>query len=87
MKLQCFSVLDQVAMAFLPPFFGRSKGEAIRSFTDAILDQNHMFSKHRSDFVLFWIGEFDDASGKFEAVEPQRVLSGTEAVNTSEWTP
>lgn len=73
-----FAVLDKAVGAFLPPFAQRSKGEAIRSFTDAVNDEKHQFSRHQGDYVLYSIGQFDDATGMFVAVEPERVIGALE---------
>lgn len=80
MKLQMFAVLDQAVGAFLQPFFSRAKGEAIRSFSDAVNDKEHMFFRHSTDYVLFFLGEFDDSSGIFVGVEPVRVLAARECL-------
>lgn len=78
MKLQCFSVHDKASGAFLPPFYGRARGEAIRAFTSACGDGQHQFSKSLGDYVLYYCGEFDDGAGIFIPVEPQRIISGLE---------
>jgi len=78
MIFKAFSVRDQAVEAFLPLFLVRSRGEAIRSFSQAVLDPNHQFAKHKSDFVLFELGEWDDVAGLFAPCEPVRVLSGIE---------
>lgn len=79
MKLQVISVFDDAAKAFLPPFFVRSKGEAIRSFCDAVLDEKHQFHRHREDYILYSLGEFDDRDGTitFDSA-PTRLLLGVE---------
>nr|QJB19096.1 MAG: nonstructural protein [Microvirus sp.]QJB19319.1 MAG: nonstructural protein [Microvirus sp.] len=79
MKLLAFSVRDEKVEAFLPPFFCRSKGEAIRSFTQAVDNPEHAFARNLPDFVLFEVGAFDDVAGTFSFQEPLRVLSGFEA--------
>ncbi|QCQ84738.1 nonstructural protein [Blackfly microvirus SF02] len=78
MILQVFSVLDKAVLAFLPPFFVRSKGEAIRSFSDACQDKEHQFAKHMTDYVLMYLGEWDDKSGAFVSCEPERVVAAHE---------
>lgn len=78
MKLYVFSVLDNAVGAFLPPFYARSKGEAIRSFTEAANAAEHAFKKNSRDYVLFQLGVFDDVSGVFDCGEPDRVLSAAE---------
>lgn len=78
MKLYAFSVRDEAVGSFLPPMFFRSKGEAIRAFSDAVANPEHQFAKHMSDYVFFCVGEFNDASGMFGAFEPVRIMSAFE---------
>lgn len=80
MKLVVASVLDKAVGAFLQPFFARSKGEAIRSFSDACGNPEQAFVKHPDDFVLYLFGTFDDGSGMFEVAEPVRVVSARECM-------
>lgn len=61
--LQLFSVFDVKVGVFAPPFCGRSRGEAIRSFTDACKDESLPFKRHPGDYKLYFMGEFDDNSG------------------------
>lgn len=78
MILEVYSVMDKAVKAFLPPFFVRSKGEAIRSFSDACNDGKHQFAVHSADYLLVYLGTFDDSNGLIVGVEPQRVISATE---------
>lgn len=80
MKLLVFSVYDKAVGAYLQPFFCRSKGEALRSFADACNDEKNNFNKHASDFLLVSLGEYDDAAGTFECVDPVRVISAVECL-------
>lgn len=84
MKLLAYSVRDEAVQAFLPPFYVRHLGEAIRSFSDAALDAQHQFYKHRSHYVLYAVGSFDDASGLFQSAEPVRVISALECHSPEE---
>lgn len=70
MKLLAFTVFDSAAEAYLQPFFARSEGEAIRSFSTAASSEDHMFAKHAADYTLFKIGTFDDATGLLEVPHP-----------------
>jgi len=80
MKLVLCTAYDSVAGAFMTPFFVRSRGEAIRSFVDAINDDKHQFSKHGPDFSLYVVGEFDDNSGLISIPhEPERLITGFDA--------
>lgn len=63
MKVKMFCVYDSKAEAYLQPFFMATKGQALRAFTEVCNDSNHTFFKHASDYTLFEIGEYDDATG------------------------
>jgi hypothetical protein len=78
MILQVFSVFDKAVGAHLQPFFCRSKGDALRSFGDACNDEKHQFYQHGMDYMLVFLGEFDDVSGLFKCGEPSRLLSALE---------
>lgn len=75
MQLKVYSVYDSKAGVYMPPVFNRSNGEAIRSFTDALRDPNHMFHKHAADFTLFFLGQWHDGSNVWE-IEPAAVNLG-----------
>lgn len=86
-KLSVYAIYDMAVGAYLPPFYSRSSGEAIRSFTDACNQKDSPFYKHASDFYLTRIGEFDDASGHFSTGEPLRLIGATEVVHDDIFTP
>lgn len=75
-----YSVLDKAVNAFLPPFFARARGEAIRSFSEAANDEKHQFRRHLDDYVLYELGEFNDAAGIFTCGEPVRIISARECL-------
>lgn len=78
MIMYAFSVHDKAVGAFLPVFFARSKGEAIRSFTSACAQSDHQFAKNAGDYTLYVLGEFDDANGALVGTDPQRMLTALE---------
>src|SRR3954469_11190226 len=86
MRLQIFSVYDKAVQAFLQPFYSRSKGEAIRSFGEAVNDKEHPFAKHAADYSLMQLGEFDDQSGIFHTADPVRVISALESLTDDPFT-
>lgn len=85
MKHEVYSVRDGAVGAYLPPFFQRSRGEAIRSFISAFENKEHQFSKYPEHYVLYQLGFFDDVSGELEYSPefPMKVLSGHEAISGS----
>lgn len=63
MLMYGYSVYDKKVEAYLPLFFARSRGEAIRSFSDACQDGSHNFCKHAEDYVLMEVCVFNDEDG------------------------
>ncbi len=64
MILKLFSVYDEKAKAYLPPFALPEKGMAVRTFGDCVNDKNHAFGQHPEDYTLFEVGSYDDTKGK-----------------------
>ena len=60
-----FSVYDQKAAAYLPPFILPRSEMAIRTFSDCINSAEHQFGKHPGDYTLFRLGMFDDEKGQY----------------------
>lgn len=77
------SVHDSKADAFLPPFVCRSKGEAIRSFTDAVQTPDHMFNKHPSDFTLFKVAGWDEFTGAVASCDKEAIVNGVEVLEVN----
>nr|UXQ87960.1 MAG: nonstructural protein [Microvirus sp.] len=63
-KLQIFTIHDQPADAFIPPFFLPNENMAKRTFQQCIHDETHQFSKSPSDYTLFHLGEFDSETAE-----------------------
>lgn len=59
-----FTIYDQKAAAYIPPFFMHTSGMAARIFTDMVNDEQHQFSKHPEDYTLFKLGSFNDANAE-----------------------
>lgn len=79
-KIGCFSIHDAAVGAFLPPFYARSKGEATRSFTDAVNDPKGQFGRFAKDYSLHFLGEFDDNLGMFITAAPIRMIGAVEVL-------
>jgi len=73
-----FTVYDEKAATFLPPFFVPTAGIAVRAFKDCINSKDHQFGKHPHDYTLFYLGEFSDDDGQFALVEKQSLGNGVE---------
>lgn len=80
MKVNVYAVFDKAVNAYLQPFYARSAGEAIRSFTELANDGNSNVCKHATDFFLAFLGEYDDNTGRFASSEPMRLLGAHEVI-------
>lgn len=80
MIYETYTVYDKAVGAFLQPFFCRSRGEALRSFTASVNDAEHQFHKYAADYVMFQLGAYDDGGGRFAECEPTRVISALEVL-------
>lgn len=64
--LEVFSVFDSAVGAYIVPFYLKSKGEALRVFTDLVNDKSHGFSRHPEDFTLFHLGSWNDSDASYQ---------------------
>lgn len=80
MKMVATAVLDKAVPVYAQPFFTRSIGEAIRSFSDACKDDKIPFRAHPEHYVLFHIGWYDDAEGVLEPLPPKMLIAATDCV-------
>lgn len=64
-----FTVYDKVAEFHMQPFFARTNGEAIRSFSQAVNEdpQKSQIAAHPHQYELFEIGSFDEQLGLIAA--------------------
>lgn len=61
--LTMFSVYDQKAGAYLPPFFLPNRAMAKRVFGDCCNSDDHQFGAHPADYTLTELGEFNTDDG------------------------
>lgn len=70
MILRAYSLLDVKALQYHPPFFQSTDATAIRALRDLVNDLNTTVGRHPSDFKLYCVGTYDDATGHFEPLHP-----------------
>lgn len=81
MILKIYSVRDNVSEAYLQPFFSVNMGSAVRSLTQVVNDANHEFGKNAHDYSLWYLGQFDDATGLITVeTDPSRILNLVELI-------
>ncbi len=74
MQLRMFCVYDSKVEAYLPPWYQQTTAAGIRAFSDTVMDETTMLSKHPADYTLFEIGTFDQDTGRCEMYEANRNL-------------
>lgn len=73
--LKVFSIRDAKSEIFMTPFFQKTHGEAERTFKEAVKNENSLISKYPEDYDLYFLGEYDDQSGKMEILDtPQHLI-------------
>lgn len=75
---QLYSVYDEKALAFLPPFFVPTHGIALRAFKDCVNSKDHQFGKHPADYTLFYLGDWDDTNCEFDLIARKSLGNGVE---------
>lgn len=83
-----FSVYDQAAQAYLPPWILPRIEMAQRTFQDCVNSKDHQFGAHPEDYTLFRLGTWDDETAQFtpEPNGPQTLGNGVEYVRQDDST-
>lgn len=85
MILKMYSIRDAKAEIFNKPFYQATHGEAERSFRRTVSDENTMMHMYPEDFDLYYLGEYDDNTGKVDSLDtPQHVIKAIQCVETAE---
>jgi len=72
--MNIYTIYDIKANAYLTPFFLPTDGMATRTFADCANDPQHQFGKHPEDYILWKIGNYDDAIGIITPLETHEAL-------------
>lgn len=70
--MKAFSIRDIKSEGFNIPFFQATYGLAERAFQDAAADPQSQIAKYKSDFSLYYIGEFDHTTGLINPENPPK---------------
>lgn len=70
-----YAVKDELTGRFLQPVFIESDPEAIRWFTH-VLNNTELWKENASNFSLYKIGTFNDASGFGESLNIEMIQGG-----------
>jgi len=82
MQLKMFSICDTKAGFYNQPFFQHSRLEAERSFMSLAYDSNSTISKYPEDYDLYYLGEYDNITGKITALStPEHIIKAANLPN------
>jgi len=82
MKQKIYSIRDAKAEFFTQPFYKKTHGEAERDFTMLAQDAQSSISKFPEDFDLYYIGDFDNETGKTTPIDtPQHIIKAVQVLN------
>lgn len=77
-----FSIHDQAADAYLPPFILPRVQMAQRTFAQCVNAESHAFAQKPEDYTLFALGTWDDETAIFSPYDAHQSLgNGVEFVN------
>lgn len=75
MQMKMYSVRDAKAQIYHPPYYKHTHGEAERDFRTLTNDEKSTLSQYPEDFDLYFLGEYDDQTGKMLPLDtPQHVI-------------
>ena len=81
MILKMYTIRDTKTEFYNTPWFKKTHGEAERDFRTATKDEKTMLSKHPEDFDLFYLGDYDDQTGKVVALDtPHHIIKAVDCV-------
>lgn len=72
MMLNAYSIFDNKALTFNPPFFQHNDAVARRMLSELAVDLNTQIGRHPGDFVLYCIGTYNDQTGELSPISPRR---------------
>lgn len=81
MLLKIFSIRDSKGEMYNQPFLKKTMGEAERDFHQLCQDEKSMVWKYPDDFDLYYLGDFDDQSGKLSSLAtPQHIVKAVQVL-------
>lgn len=63
MKMQLFALRDTALEAYGAVMTYSATGQAVREFTDQVNDKQSQINKHPEDYMLFFLGTYDNDTG------------------------
>lgn len=78
--LKVCAVRDRQTLSFGLPVCVVATGVAVRSFIDQVNQAGSTFNQHPEDYVLYYVGEFDDTNGQLHPAELKQLCTGLDVL-------
>lgn len=83
-----YSIRDAAVSVYHPPYFQANDYEALRSFATVANDSKTSIHQHPQDYDLYYIGEYDDNTGKMSPLDtPQHLKKASEMMQKTAENP
>lgn len=80
-----YTIKDQKSESFNVPFFNNTHGEAERNFQELVNDKQSFVSKYPEDYDLYYLGTYDERTGKFAPTEtPEHIVKAVQLVRQNQ---
>ena len=76
MQQKIYVIYDCKSETYTNPTINPARGQAIRSFGDAVNGQDSVLASHPEDFTLYEIGSYDATTGEIELQDKVAVANG-----------
>lgn len=85
MQLKIYSIRDAKGEIFNQPFYKKTHGEAERDFQTLCKDEKSMPHQYPEDFDLYFLGHYDDQTGKIQSLDtPQHITKAVNVISRKE---
>ena len=75
MKTIMCAVYDQAVEAYSRPFQAQTEADALRAFTDDVMNPESPAHRHSEHFALFQVAEFNNSTGVMTPTEPPQLIA------------
>lgn len=80
MDMLIYTIRDATLQAGTRPMFFATQEQAVRAFSAAVSGGDQNMTENCDDFTLYKIGSFNDESQLITGHDPERVVTGFEAL-------
>ena len=84
MKLKLYAVLDTCSGVYDGPVGNHNDESAVRAFGDILAREGSPINLHPEHFILFRVGEWDDATGTVKEIVPAALCKAIDLVHKDE---